>query len=81
MSSIFCNNCKGIPVPSKFLNILRLKDFSTFSHSIDLNCAGNGLKVTRYVCSKNSINLQLLDVQACNSANKGFLSDFEKMVY
>ena len=50
-------------------------------------------KVTRHLCLKNSKNLQLLDVQACNSANraafqnpwsigqKGFLSDLEKMVY
>ena len=28
------------------------------------------IKVTRHLCSKNSKNLQLLDVQACNSDNK-----------
>ncbi len=28
------------------------------------------LKVTRHLCFKNSKNLQLLDVRACNSANE-----------
>ncbi len=28
------------------------------------------LKVTRHLCFRNSKNLQLLDVQACNSANR-----------
>ncbi len=50
------------------------------------NCKGKSIlmgqiiKVTRHLCFKNSKYLQLLDVQACNSAKKqqkGFLSDFE----
>ncbi len=28
------------------------------------------VKVTRHICSKNSTNVKLLDVQACNSANR-----------
>ncbi len=34
------------------------------------NCPLIHIKVTRHLCFKKSKNLQLLDVQACNSANK-----------
>ncbi len=47
------------------------------------------LKVTKHLCFKNSQILQLLAVQACNSANRAafqnptenLVSDFKKMVY
>ncbi len=36
------------------------------------------LKITRHVCFKNSKNLQLLDVQACNSANRAAFQNLIK---
>ena len=39
------------------------------------------LKVTRHLRFKNSKNLRPLDILACDSAYKPFLSDFENMVY
>ncbi len=38
-------------------------------------------KDTCYLLGKNSQNQQLLDILACNSANRPSLSGFEKMVY
>ncbi len=41
--------------------------FSFFPNS-SLSLCGMCFKVTRHVCFKNSKNLQLLDIQACNLA-------------
>ena len=39
------------------------------------------LKVTRYLCFKNGKNLQLLDVQVCNSANKAAFQNPTKSLF
>ena len=38
------------------------------------------VKVARHLCFKNSKNLQLLDVQACNSANRAAFQNPTKNV-
>ncbi len=41
----------------------------------------SGIKVTRHVCFKNSKNLRLLDILACDSANKPSFQNLTKSLF
>ena len=45
---------------------------------IDIISKEKAIKVTRHLCFKNSTKLQLLDVLACNSANRGAFQNSTK---
>ena len=58
---------RGNPNPNTNMNSIPIPNPNTKEQWV---ASQNCFKVTRHLCFKNSKNLQLLDVQACNSANR-----------
>ncbi len=78
----FCSSCTSSCLHLS-VEALALSSVKSTYFSAILSCKINHFKFkdTCYGLGKNSQNQQLLDILACNPANRPSLSDFEKMNY